>query len=73
MSDYETQPEQYLNFNTAEWNIIKTYLKGRQEALLSALCSTLSHDETNVKRGQLMQIRDLLSLEQVAINGRQKE
>lgn len=73
MSDYETQPEDHLNFNSKEWAVIKAYLKGRQESTLSSLCSVLSQDDTNLKRGYLMCIRELLFLEQAAANSRQQE
>lgn len=73
MEEFILNPEQHINFNGKDWNILRAYLKDRSAVVVDQLCGDKSLDETTMLRGQLRAYRDLLSLEQMAASQAAKQ
>lgn len=73
MDDFINNPQDHINFYGKDWSILRAYLKYKQDIIMDSLCRDLSQEETNVLRGNLRGIRDILSLEQAAPKGRPQE
>ena len=59
-------PEKYINFSSKDWRVLREYLQSQRESIVDRLCGEITNDEANRLRGELRQVKAILSLEEQA-------
>lgn len=67
----KTRPEQQMSFQTGDWLVLRQWLHEQEQYFKDRLCDiSLSPDETNVLRGKIFMVKEILNLEKQATQNR---
>lgn len=66
-----TRPEVQMSFQTGDWYVLRQWLHEQEASMKDRLCdSSLSPEDTNVLRGRITMIKEILKLEKLATQNR---